>query len=151
MSQKRTIRTLSHCFYDCKYHIVFTPKYRGKVLKNDHIKQEVKRLIALICKWKKFELLETNIQEDHVHLCLIIPPRHSVSYTMSVIKGKSSAWIKKTNKKTKNLSDKGSFWARGYFVSTIGIDEFIIRRYIRHQEKRNQIDPPTLFDKLLDQ
>ena len=145
-TQRRTIRTLSHCFYDCKYHIVFTPRYRGKIFKDKHVKQELDRIIKLICKWKKFELLELSIQEDHVHLCLVIPPRHSISYTMSIIKGKSSAWVKKTNKKTLSLSDKGSFWARGYFVSTIGIDEHLIRRYVSHQEKKNQIDAPTLFD-----
>ena len=145
---KRTIRTLAHCFYDCKYHIVWTPRYRGKILKNDHVKKELQRIINLICKWKHFELLELNIQDDHLHLCLIIPPKFSVSYAMSVIKGKTSSWIKKTNKKTQSLSDKGSLWARGYFVSTIGIDELIVRRYVKHQEKHNQIDPPKLFDLL---
>ena len=150
MSQKRTIRTLSHCFYDCKYHIVWTPRFRGKILKNEYVKQELARILKLICKWKKFELLELSIQEDHVHLCIIVPPKHSISFVMGVLKGKSSAWIKKTNKKVKGICDKGSLWARGYFVSTIGIDEYIIRRYVRHQEKRNQVDAPTLFDKLLD-
>ena len=148
-SRKRTIRKLSHCFYDCKYHIVFTPKFRGKILRDEHVKKELKRIITLICQWKKFELLEISIQEDHVHLCLIIPPRHSVSYVMSILKGKSSAWVKKTNKKTKGICDKGSLWSRGYFVSTIGIDEFIIRRYVNHQNKKNQVDAPTLFDHLL--
>jgi len=146
--RKRVIKTLTHCFYDCKYHIVWTPRYRGKILKNEYIKQELERIIKLICKWKNFELMELNIQDDHIHMCLIFSPKYSISYVMSIMKGKTSAWIKKTNKKVKSLSDKGSLWARGYFVSTIGIDEYIIRRYVKHQTSHNQIDQPTLFDKL---
>ena len=80
-----------------------------------------------------------NICSDHIHLVIIIPPKHSVSYAMSIIKGKSSAWIKKKNKKYKELCRKGSLWARGYFVSTVGVDEEIIRRYVKHQSKHNQI------------
>ena len=147
--RKRVIKTLTHCFYDCKYHIVWTPRYRGKILKNEYVKQELERIIKLICKWKNYELIELNIQDDHIHMCLIFSPKYSISYVMSIMKGKTSAWIKKTNKKVKSLSDKGSLWARGYFVSTIGIDEYIIRRYVKHQTSHNQIDMPTLFDKLI--
>jgi len=146
MQKRRNIKNLSHCYYDCKYHIVWTPKFRGKVLKNDHIKKELTRILTMVCKWKGFEILELNIQEDHIHACIIIPPKFSVSYAMAVIKGKSSAWVKKTNKKVQGICDKGSLWARGYFVSTIGIDEYIIRRYVTHQANHNQRDLPTLFD-----
>ena len=96
--KRRDIRTLSHCFYECKYHIVFTPKYRGKILKGQ-VAKEIRRIIRLVCKWKGFEILEGTICSDHIHLVLVIPPKHSVSYAMSIIKGKSSAWIKKKNKK----------------------------------------------------
>ena len=136
--KRRDIRTLSHSFYDCKYHIVFTPKYRGKVLKGQVVK-EIRRIIRLVYKWKGFEILEGKVYLDHIHLVIVIPPKHSVSYAMSIIKGKSSSWIKKKNKKYKELCDKGSLWARGYFVSTVGIDEEIIKRYVRHQDKHNQI------------
>jgi putative transposase len=67
---------------------------------------------------------------------------------MQILKGKSSAWMKKKIKRTRSLYDKSSLWARGYFVSTIGIDEFIIRRYVKHQEKHNQVDQPSLFNLL---
>lgn len=145
---KRTIRTLSHCFYDLKYHIVWTLKYRGKVLNSTKIKDELRRIFESICKWKHWEIIELNIQEDHIHLCILITPKDSISYTMQIIKGKSSAWIKKKIKRTKGLYERQSLWARGYFVSTIGIDENIIKRYVKHQYKHNEVDQPSLFDKL---
>ena len=148
-SHKRTIRTLTHCFYDLKYHLVWTPKYRGKVLGPDKIKQELRRIFESICKWKHWEVVELNIQEDHIHMCLLGTPRDSISYIMQLIKGKSSAWMKKKIKRTHGLYEKESLWARGYFVSTIGLDEHLIRRYVRHQHHHNQVDQPSLFDKLL--
>lgn len=148
MRHKRTIRTLTHCFYELKYHFVWTPKYRGKVLAGTKVKQEVIRTIETIIKWKHWELLELNVQDDHVHLVLIILPKDSPSYVMQIIKGKSSAWLKKKIKHKSGVYEKHSLWARGYFVSTVGVDELIIRRYVRHQEKHNQIEQLNLFDKI---
>jgi putative transposase len=148
-THKRTIRTLSHCFYDLKYHLVWTPKYRGKVLGADKVKSELRRIFETICKWKHWEIIELNIQVDHIHLVLLATPRDSVSYAMQIIKGKSSAWLKKKIKRTHSLYEKESLWARGYFVSTIGLDEHLIRRYVKHQDKHNQTSQPSLFDKLL--
>ncbi len=76
-------------------------------------------------------------------------PRDSISYTMQILKGKSSAWMKKKIKRKHGLYEKESLWARGYFVSTVGIDEIVIRRYIKHQYRRNQVDQPSLFEKLI--
>lgn len=148
-AHKRTIRTLSHCFYDLKYHLVWTPKYRGKVLGNEKVKSELRRIFESICKWKHWEIIELNIQEDHIHLCLLTTPRDSISYTMQLIKGKSSAWMKKKIKRTHGLYEKESLWARGYFVSTIGLDENLIRRYVKHQYHHHQVEQPSLFEKLL--
>ena len=148
MKHKRTIRTLSHCFYDLKYHFVWTPKFRGKVLQSQKVKQEVRRIIESIAKWKHWEILELNIQDDHVHMVLLTSPRDSISYVMQIIKGKSSAWLKKKIKRTNGIYEKHSLWARGYFVSTIGIDEMIIRRYVKHQEKHNEIEQLNLFEKV---
>ena len=145
---KRTIRTLSHCYYDLKYHFVWTLKYRGKVLANAKVKQEVGRMIESITKWKHWELLELNIQDDHIHMVLILLPKDSPSYAMQIIKGKSSAWIKKKIKNKHGIYERHSMWARGYFVSTIGIDELIVGRYVKHQEKHNQIEQPSLFEKI---
>ena len=99
----------------------------------------------MITKWKQWEILELNIQVDHIHMVLLADPRNSVSYIMQIIKGKSSAWLKKKIKNRMSLYDKGSLWARGYFVSSVGIDEFIIKRYVRHQHNHNQLEQPTLF------
>ena len=146
---KRTIRTLSHSFYDIKYHFVWAPKYRGKVLGARKVKQELTRIFQTICKWKRWEIIELNIQEDHIHVVILGNPKDSVSYMMQIIKGKSSAWIKKHVKHKHGIYSRQSVWARGYFVSSIGIDEWIIRRYVRHQHKHNQVDQPSLFEKLL--
>ena len=147
-NQKRTIRTLSHSYYDLKYHIVWTPKYRGKVLNTNKIKSELRRIFESICKWKHWQIVELSIQEDHIHLIISLTPKDSVSYAMQIIKGKSSAWMKKKIKNQHGLYERKSFWARGYFVSTIGLDEYIIRRYVKHQNHHNEVSQSSLFDKL---
>ena len=121
---------LRHCTYICQYHVVWCTKYRGKVLASTYIKQEMKRIIKQICKWKGFILLQCHVGDEHIHLYIIIPPKYSISYTTQILKGKSSSWIKKKSKKI----PKGSLWCRGYYVSTIGIDEYQIRNYIKNQE-----------------
>lgn len=146
--QRRTIRTLSHSFYDIKYHFVWAPKFRGKVLAAPKVKRELQRILETLTRWKHWEIIELNIQDDHIHLVLLATPKDSVSYIMQILKGKSSAWLKKHIKRKHGIYEKQSLWARGYFVSTIGIDEWVIRRYVKHQEHHNQIDHPSLFDKL---
>lgn len=146
---KRTIKTLSHCYYEMKYYLVWTPKYRGKVLSAQKTKDELRRTFESITKWKHWEIIELNIQDDHIHLILSASPRDSVSYMMQMIKGKSSAWMKKKIKRAHGLYERESLWARGYFVSTIGLDEMIIRRYVKHQHHHNQVDQPSLFNKLI--
>lgn len=94
-------------------------------------------------------MIELNIQEDHIHLCLLATPRDSISYVMQILKGKSSAWLKKKIKQKHGLYEQHSLWARGYFVSTIGIDEQIIRRYVKHQHHHNEVNQPSLFEKLI--
>jgi putative transposase len=106
-------------------------------------------MFEYITKWKHWEILELSIQDDHIHLVLLATPRDSVSYIMQILKGKSSAWMKKKIKRTHGLYEKESLWARGYFVSTVGIDEFIIKRYVKHQDHNNEVDQPSLFSKLL--
>lgn len=132
-----------------KYHLVFTPKYRGKVLGPQKVKDELRRTFEIIARWKHWEIIELNIQEDHIHLIISASPRDSVSYIMQILKGKSSAWLKKKIKRAHGLYEQKSLWARGYFVSTIGLDEYIIRRYVKHQSHHNQVDHPSLFSKLI--
>ena len=113
------------------------------------VKQELHRVFETICQWKHWEIIELNIQDDHIHLCLLAAPRDSVSYAMQILKGKSSAWMKKKIKRTHGLYERESLWARGYFVSTIGLDEQIIRRYVKHQSHHHQVNQPSLFEKLI--
>lgn len=134
------IYKLSHCTYICQYHLVWTPKYRSNILSDTYIKTELKRIFKLICKWKGFKILAWHIGDEHIHIYLTIPPKYSIAYAVSIIKGKSSAWIKK---KTKKLPD-GSLWARGYFISTIGLNHMAVKRYIENQQKY-QKDLQTLF------
>ena len=130
---------LEHCTYVCQYHIVWTPRYRGKILSDNYIKAELKRIFKFICKWKGFKIVQWHIGDEHIHLYIIIPPKYSISYAICVLKSKSSGWLKKKTKKF----PKGSLWGRGYFVSTIGIDEFAIRNYIKNQQNR-QVDIENL-------
>ena len=130
---KGKIYQLSHCTYVCKYHIVWTPKYRGKVLADRYIKQELKREIKMICKWKGFIIHAWHIGDEHIHLYITIPPKYSVSYAMSIIKGK--AWMKKHTKKF----PAGSLWNRGYFASTVGLNEYAVKKYVENQH-HHQVD-----------
>ena len=123
---------LEHCTYDCSYHIVWTPRYRGKVLADTYIKQELKRMIKNIAHWKGLILYAWHIGDEHIHLYLSIPPKYSISYIIQVLKAKTSTWIKKKSKKF----PKGALWGRGYFVSTVGIDEQAVRNYVQNQGKQ---------------
>jgi len=106
---------------------------------DNYIKAELGRIFKQIAKWKGLVINAWHIGDDHIHLVIDIPPKYSIAYVMSVIKGKSSAWIKK---KTKKLP-KGSLWAKGYFVSTVGVDEMTIQNYVKHQE-HHRVDVPKL-------
>lgn len=136
----RRIYQLSRCTYVCQYHIVWTPKYRGKVLEDKYIKQELKRIFKMICKWKGFPIHAWHIGDEHIHLFITIPPKYSVAYAMAIIKGKSSAWIKKKTKKF----PKGTLWNRGYFATTVGVNELVVKKYVENQ-RYHQRDLPTLF------
>ena len=121
---------LDHCTYRCFYHLVWTPKYRGKVLSDTYIKAELKRIFKSIANWKGFIISAWHIGDDHIHLYISIPPKYSIAYTVQLLKGKSSAWLKKKTKKF----PLGSLWCRGYFVTTVGIDEMVVKQYIQKQQ-----------------
>jgi putative transposase len=107
-------------------------------MENSWVKQEFKRIFKQICRWKGIGIKAWHVGDDHIHLLLLIPPKYSVSYAVSVIKAKSSAWIKKKTKKF----PVGSLWARGYFVSTIGLSQEAVKKYVQNQQ-HHQIEPPT--------
>ena len=127
-------RQLSHVFYKCEYHFVFVPKYRYRIL-TDLVKTLVEHDIKVISQWKDVEVQELNVQPDHVHLVCSIPPKVSVSEYMGILKGKLAIKLFKSYPELKKKTYWGNhFWARGYFVSTIGLDADMIKRYVKHQE-----------------
>ena len=131
-------RQLSHVYYKCEYHVVFVPKYRFRVLTGT-IKIQVEQDLLSISQWKDVEVLEQNVQADHVHMVCSIPPKISVSDFMGLLKGKLAMRIFQSYPNLKQQPYWGNhFWAKGYFISTIGLDEEMIRRYVRHQEKEER-------------
>jgi putative transposase len=133
-------RKLTHTVYHCNYHVVFVPKYRHRVLEGK-IKDFIEQKIRQICEWYSVEIEEMNVQIDHVHLLVSIPPKLSVSEFMGILKGKTAI---KLFEKKRYLKEKplwgNHFWARGYFVTTVGVDEKVIKRYIKHQEDNEKKD-----------
>lgn len=131
-------KKLSHVVYKCDYHIVWVPKYRFRVLKGA-IKELVEKDIHMLCEWKGCEVDELNVQEDHVHLLVSVPPKLSISQLMGTLKGKIAIKLFKTYPAMKRKPYWGNhFWARGYFVNTVGLDEEMIKRYVKHQEKEEK-------------
>ena len=127
-------RKLTHVVYKCDYHIVFTPKYRFRILTGE-ISRMLEQDIRSICQWKEVEIDEMNIQLDHVHIIVSIPPRLSISDFMGIMKGKTAIKLMKSYPNLKKKPYWGNhFWSRGYFVNTVGINEEMIRRYVKHQE-----------------
>ena len=134
----RRLKKLSHTIYECKYHIVFCPKYRFKILK-DEIAEYCKQQLYFLCKQKDLvEILELNIQEDHVHLVIEIPPKYSVSSIMGFLKGKLSIRLFHRYERIGKQYWGRHFWSRGYCVSTVGLDEEQIRKYVKWQEKKEK-------------
>ena len=129
--------SLSHTKWMCKYHIVFTPKYRRKVIYNQY-RESLKEIIRTLCKYKGVEILEGHLMTDHVHLVLSIPPKISVSSFMGYLKGKSALMMFEKHANLKYKFGNRHFWAEGYYVSTVGLKEETIRKYVREQEKHDQ-------------
>lgn len=119
--------------YQCKYHFVWVPKDRFRILEGE-IKEDLQRIIEQLCNWKGFTIKQGSIQPDHVHLYLSVPPKYSPSDVMRILKGKSAEGIMRKHKELKKRYWGMHMWARGYFVSTVGIDEETIKKYIAEQE-----------------
>ncbi len=131
-------KKLTHAIWHCKYHIVWTPKYRFRVLEGE-IKQDLYSCIQKFSEEKGCEVNELNIQIDHVHLIIMIPPKVSVSEMLGRLKGRSAIRVLKKHPELRKKRYWGNhFWAPGYCVDTIGLDEEMIRRYVRYQEKKEK-------------
>ena len=134
--------SLSHSKWLCKYHIIFTPKYRRKIIYNKY-RESIRDILKSLCSYKVIEILEGHLMPDHVHLLLSIPPKYSVSSIMGYLKGKSSLMIFERHANLKYQFGNRHFWSIGYYVSTVGLNEATIRKYIQDQEKED-----ILHDKL---
>ena len=131
-------KKLSRVVYKCEYHIVWVPKYRFRILEGE-IKKLIEEDIKMLCEWKLCEVQEMSVQKDHIHLVVSIPPKVSISEMMGILKGKLAIKLFKSYPKMKQKPYWGNhFWARGYFVSTVGIDEDVIKRYVKYQEEEEK-------------
>ena len=128
--------SLAHCKWECQYHIVFIPKYRRKKLYGV-VRDDVREIIRTLCKYKKVEIIAGAVCIDHVHLCVCIPPKLSISDFVSYLKGKSALMIFDKHPEMGNKWDR-SFLARGYYVSTVGnVNEETVKDYIRRQTEES--------------
>lgn len=136
--------TLSHVKWECKYHVVLVPKYRKKVFYGP-LRKEVGLILKDLLGQKGVAVLECHAMPDHIHLCLSIPPKLSISSVMGFVKGKSAIIIhRRFLGKNKNFTGM-HFWSRGYFVSSVGLNEEVIKAYIRNQEKEERRDEQMGF------
>ena len=131
------LETLKHTTWECKYHIVFIPKYRKKVL-YQQLRRELGAVFRDLAQRQESEIIEGHLMSDHVHMLISIPPKHSVSNVMGFMKGKSAIHIARVYAGRRRNYVGQHFWARGYWVSTVGKNEAAVRRYIQDQEKEDQ-------------
>ena len=130
-------QSLNHTKWDCKYHVVFIPKCRRRVL-YAQLRQHLGEVFRQLAAQRECRIDEGHLMSDHVHMMISIPPKYSVSQVIGYIKGKSAIHLARVYADRKRNYAGQHFWARGYFVSTVGRDEAVIREYIRNQEKEDQ-------------
>lgn len=134
----KRFKSLSHSLYECKYHVVFCPKYRYRILQDEVVEYVRQQVYTLLSQKELVEVLELNIQADHIHLVVSIPPKYAVSSLMGYLKGKLAIRLFERYERLGRKYWGRHLWARGYCVSTVGIDEEMIRTYVRWQEKRER-------------
>jgi len=130
--------SLSHTVWECKYHVVWVPKNRRKVIYGQ-LRREVVTVLRKLCEYKGVALLEGKACIDHIHLCISVPPKYAVSTMVGYLKGKSAMVVFEKYSKVKRNFKGHSFWARGYYVSTVGLDEARVRKYIKDQEINDSV------------
>ena len=139
------IHSLSHTKWNCKYHIVFTPKYRRKVFYGEK-RLEIGAILRELCKWKGVNIIEAEVCPDHVNMLLEIPPKISVSSFMGFLKGKSSLMIYEKWGNLKFKYRNREFWCRGYYVDTAGKNAVKIKEYIKNQLKEDELGEQLTFN-----
>lgn len=133
----KVYETLRHTTWECKYHVVFIPKCRRKTLYGQ-LRQELGKVFRELAEQKECEIEEGHLMVDHVHMLISVPPKYSVAQVMGYIKGKSAIHIARVYAGRRRNFVGQHFWARGYWVSTVGKNEAAVRRYIQEQEKEDQ-------------
>ena len=133
----RDYKSLSHTRWDCKYHVVFIPKRRQKLIFGA-IRKHLGEVFHQLASQKGVVIEEGHLMKDHVHMCLSIPPKYAVSNVVGFLKGKIAISIARNFKGRQRNFAGEEFWARGYFVSTVGLDEGVVREYIKNQEKDDE-------------
>ena len=132
------INSLSHTKWNCKYHIVFAPKYRRMVFYHNK-KRHIGKILRQLCEWKGVNIVEAEACPDHVHMLVEIPPKYSVSSFMGYLKGKSSTMLYEQFGELKYKYRNREFWCRGYYVDTVGKNTFRIKEYIQNQLKEDKL------------
>ena len=135
---KSSFQKLSHSVFECKYHLVFCPKYRYRIFKGELAEYSEREIYLLIKQKDLVEILELNVQPDHVHAVMSIAPKYSVSSMMGFLKGKLAINLFKRYERLGKRYWGRHLWSRGYCVSTIGLDEEKIRKYVKYQEKKDK-------------
>ena len=134
----KRFKRLAHSLYECKYHVVFCPKYRYRILKDEIAEYVRQQIYQLLGQKEEVEVLELNVQEDHVHLLMSMPPKYAVSEMMGFLKGKLALRMFERFPQLGRKYWGRHLWSRGYCVSTVGIDEEMIRKYVRWQEQQER-------------
>jgi putative transposase len=138
--------SVSHTVWDCKYHVVWIPKYRKKAVYGE-LRRELGEVFRELAKQKEGRIVEGHLQADHMHMLIAIPPKYSVAQVVGFMKGKSAIHIARAFMNRRENFIGEHFWARGYYVSTAGKDEEVVRRYIRQQETEDRrLDQIKLFE-----
>lgn len=141
----KDVHSLSHTKWNCKYHVVFAPKYRRKVFYNEK-KLEIGKILRELCNWKGVNIIEDEVCPDHIHMLIEIPPKMSVSWFMGFLKGKSSLMIYERWGNLKYKYRGREFWCRGYYVDTVGKNTSAIAEYIKNQLKEDELNQQLVLD-----
>ncbi|XOQ42993.1 MAG: IS200/IS605 family transposase [Clostridium sp.] len=143
------INSLNHTSWNCKYHIVFAPKYRRKVAYGK-LRIEIGKILRELCNWKQVEIIEGEVCPDHIHMLVKIPPKMSVSGFVGFLKGKSTLLIFERHANLKYKYGNRTFWCRGYFVDTAGKNDKAIAKYIKNQLEEDQIEDQMTLKEYID-
>jgi len=146
---KLDINSLAHTKWECKYHIVFAPKYRRQIIYGN-IKADIGQMLRKLCDYKGIEIIEAEACKDHIHMLISIPPKYSVAQIMGYLKGKSSLMIFEKYANLKYKYGNRHFWCRGYYVSTVGANKKAIQEYIKNQLQEDCSDDQMSIKEYVD-